>query len=97
MMTAAEARSLSQESLAALIADELESYMKDCVAPAIEKAANLGLFQTIVGFNRVNHYKSVAEAAIKLLKQAGFAVKHVYNCEQRDYENHLEICWGDKV
>ena len=89
MITAEEARKLSYDD----IAKQLVDYINNCVDPAIKKAAELGEFHTVVGFKGIKNYKTIAREAVKTLKLAGFEAKHVYNCDQRDYENHIYISW----
>lgn len=89
MITAEEARKISYED----IANQLRDYINNCVDPAIKKAAAIGDFHTTVGFKDVRNYQIIAKEAVKALKQVGFEAKHVYNGDQRDYENHIYISW----
>lgn len=89
MITAEEARKISYED----IANQVRDYINNYVDPAIKKAATIGDFHTIVGLKDVKNYQVVAKETVKALKQVGFEAKHVYNCDQRDYENHIYISW----
>ena len=89
MITAEEARKLSYDD----IANQLSDYINKCVDPAIKKAAALGQFNTIVGLKDIRNYQVIAKEVVKALKQVGFEAKHVYHCDQRDYETHIYINW----
>lgn len=93
MITAEEARKLSFESVNA----QLKEYLDNSVTPAIQKAAQRGDFRTTVGLKEIKNYAIIGKEAIKVLTMAGFNAKHVYNSDQRDYENHLEIRWDKET
>lgn len=89
MLTADDARKMTAES----VAIQLKEYITNCVDPAIKKAASQGQFSTVVGLKDVTNAKIIANEVVKALNLAGFDTKHVYNCDQRDYENHISINW----